>query len=121
MTDTPSDKKQDGRGKVSIPCAFGLSDDAPRKGTVTSLSARGCFVKTRAWVKDGMEMHFKLWLPDQHWLPLRATVLYCMEKVGFELLFNDLTDEDVETLRGLVGAAQSGKLRPEDVGEAADM
>lgn len=112
MTNPPTAKGQNGREKVSIPCTFGMSDDTPRNGTVTSLSVARCFVKTRAWAKDGMEMHFKLWLPEQRWLPLRATVLYCMEKVGFELLFNDLAAEDADALRALVGAAQSQNQRP---------
>ena len=99
MMNTQSKKGQDGREKVSLPCSFGMSDDAPRKGTVTSLSVKRCFVKTKAWAKDGMELHVKLWLPEERWLPLRATVLYCMEKVGFELLFDNPTPGETEALR----------------------
>ena len=109
MMNKQSKKGQDGREKVSLPCSFGMSDDAPRKGTVTSLSVKRCFVRTKAWAKDGMELHLKLWLPEERWLPLRATVLYCMEKVGFELRFDDPTPEETEMLRRLVGAAQSSR------------
>lgn len=106
MMDAQSKRGQDGRERVSLPCAFGMSDDTPRKGTVTSLSAKRCFVKTKAWAKDGMELHVKLWLPEERWLPLRAKVLYCMEKVGFELLFDSPTPEETEALRSLIAAAQ---------------
>ncbi len=105
MIDTPTEKSQDNRKKVTVPCTFGLNDDTPRNGMVTSLSIKRCFVKTKAWAKDGMEMHIKLWLPEQRWLPLRATVLYSMEKVGFELSFADLTPVETEALRGLIGGA----------------
>lgn len=120
MTNTVPEKKQNGRGKLSIPCAFGSSDDTPRKGVVTSLSLRGCFVKTKAWVKDGAELRFKLWLPEQRWLPLRATALYCMEKVGFQLAFNDLTPEDTEALRQLAAAAQAGQVGSVNTREASE-
>ena len=114
MTNAQSKRVQDGREKVLLPCAFGMSDDTPRKGTVTSLSVKRCFVKTKAWAKDGMGLHVKLWLPEERWLPLRATVLYCMEKVGFELLFDNPTPGETEALRALVGAAQAGRLRAGD-------
>ena len=120
MMNTQSKKGQDGREKVSLPCSFGMSDDAPRKGTVTSLSVKRCFVRTKAWAKDGMELHVKLWLPEERWLPLRATVLYCMEKVGFELLFDNPTPGETEALRALVGAAQAGRLRAGDGLEVAE-
>lgn len=106
MMEVQSKKGQDGREKVLLPCAFGMSDDTPRKGTVTSLSVKRCFVKTKAWAKDGMELHVKLWLPEERWLPLRAKVLYCMEKVGFELLFDATTPEETAALRALIAAAQ---------------
>lgn len=105
MMEVQSKRGQDGRERVTLPCAFGMSDDTPRKGTVTSLSVRRCFVRTKAWAKDGMELHVKLWLPEERWLPLRAKVLYCMEKVGFELLFDSLTPEETDALRALVNAA----------------
>ena len=120
MTDSLSEKVRGGREKVSIPCTFGMSDDTPRKGTVTSLSDRRCFVKTRAWAKDGMEMHLKLWLPEQRWLHLRATVLYCLEKIGFELLFNGTTSEEVEALRNLIQSAQSSNTSGDEQVERSE-
>lgn len=109
MMEAQSKRGQDGREKVSLPCAFGMSDDTPRKGTVTSLSVKRCFVKTKAWARDGMELHVKLWLPEERWLPLRAKVLYCMEKVGFELLFDTPTPAEAAALRALVNAAEDSR------------
>ena len=50
----------------------------------------------RAWAETGMGMYVKIWLPEQDWLTLRATVLYQMEKIGFGLRFDAVTPEDVQ-------------------------
>jgi hypothetical protein len=102
MSETKPDARKQTRVQVALSCTFGLSDDTPRSGTVTSLSLRGCFVKTRAWAERGMEMHVKIWLPEQRWLLLRGAVLYHMEKIGFGLSFRDLTPGESNTLDALI-------------------
>lgn len=102
MSETKPDARKLTRAQVALSCTFGPSDDTPRSGTVTSLSLKGCFVKTRAWAERGMEMHVKLWLPEQRWLLLRGAVLYHMEKIGFGILFRDLAPDDAATIDALI-------------------
>ena len=109
MSEPTSDARRHTRAQVALSCTFGTNDDTPRSGTVTSLSLKGCFIKTRAWAERGMEMHIKLWLPEQRWLRLRAAVLYHMEKIGFGLTFRDLAPDDAATINGLI---QGGGLPP---------
>jgi hypothetical protein len=106
MTVSTPDNRQNSRARVSISCAFGPNEDTPRSATLTSLSLRGCFVKTRAWAETGMGMYVKIWLPEQDWLTLRATVLYQMEKIGFGLRFDAVTPEEERVIQMLMEDAR---------------
>lgn len=101
MTDG-SEKRARPRVKVTWDCTFGPDEDTPRSGKVTSLSVRGCFVKTKAWVTRGQSIHVKVWQADWKWLHLRGTVHYHMEGVGFGMLFTDLDEEAADAVRQLV-------------------
>ena len=102
MTDW-SEKREHPRVKVTWDCTFGADEDTPRSGKVTSLSVRGCFVKTKAWVTRGQSIHVKVWQADWKWLPLRGTVHYHLEGVGFGMLFTDLDEETAAAIKRLVG------------------
>lgn len=102
---------------LSASCTFGSTEDTPRSGTVTSLSHAGCFVKTRAWAERGLKMFIKIWLPGGGWLPLRATVIYHMDKVGFGLAFEGLTQDDESSIDLIMREAESS---PEPAGAAGD-
>lgn len=107
------------RAKVSVSCAFGPTDDTPRSARITSLSVRGCFVKTRAWAERGSEMFIRIWRePERDWLTLRATVLYHMEKIGFGLRFDDITPSEEEAIRAVMEDALRDDAPPAGDGGA---
>ncbi|HYJ47785.1 MAG TPA: PilZ domain-containing protein [Pyrinomonadaceae bacterium] len=116
------DTRKTTRVKTSMSCIFGVTQDTPRSGTVTSISVTGCFVKTKGWATKGQKMYFRLWLPEGRWLPLHGTVIYHLETIGFGLLFEETGLEDENTLRSLIlqeaagtktPAAPEGDLAPE--------
>ncbi len=90
------------RVKIDLHCSWGLTDACPRNGTITSLSARGCFVKTTAATTDGQTIFVNCWLPSRRWMMLRGTVIYHLEKVGFGLIFSGLDEEQKATVSELV-------------------
>jgi hypothetical protein len=119
MSGTTQDARRVSRIQTSLSCTFGTSEDTPRSGTVTSLSVRGCFVKTTAWANDGMEMYVKLWLlAERRWLVLRSTVLYHLENIGFGLGFTDVTADDAQALSALIreNGGQSARSGPDGDG-----
>lgn len=91
------------RVKTKLDCIFGVTEDTPRSGTVTSLSLAGCFVKTKVWATNAPNMHIRLWLESKHdWLRLQGAVLYHLDHIGFGLLFRDLSPADESILQMLV-------------------
>lgn len=90
------------RVKTDLGCSWGLTDACPRNGKVTSMSARGCFVKTTAAATDGQTIFVNCWLPTRRWLLLCGTVLYQIDKIGFGLTFNELNDEQREAVASLI-------------------
>jgi hypothetical protein len=101
MSTVQTDTRRNRRVKASIPCIYGSTADATRSGTVTSLSAAGCFVRTTAYAGKGQLMHVRLWLPAEQWLPLRGEVLYTLEGIGFGLGFVELTANDCDAVEAL--------------------
>lgn len=113
MTERLNNKRMHARARVSVSCAFGPTEDTPRSATITSLSARGCFVKTRAWAERGSGMFIRIWRePERDWLTLRATVLYHMEKIGFGLKFDGVTPGEEESIRAVMEEALRGDAPP---------
>lgn len=90
------------RVKTDVQCGWGLTDACARNGKITSLSLRGCFVKTTAMASDGQAIFVNCWLPSHRWLLLSGTVLYHIEKIGFGLAFPDLDEEQRDALSGLI-------------------
>ena len=86
------------RVKTQLSCNWGVTEDCPRNGTITSLSPKGCFVQTKASVSEGAKLFLNFWLPSRRWLPLRGQILYHIPRVGFGLTFTDLSDSDEQML-----------------------
>lgn len=107
MDSVSSNRRHSSRVRLSSSCAFGTTEDTPRSGVVTSLSLRGCFIKTRAWAENGLKMYVKIWLPDGGWLPLRATVIYHIDKVGVGLTFDELDGGAEESISRVMTEAES--------------
>ena len=97
------DKRREGeRVKTALPCNWGLSEDSPRNGNVTSLSPAGCFVQTTANATEDQIVYLSCWLPSQRWFALRGRVTYHLPKVGFGLTFLELTSEQRQMLAFLI-------------------
>jgi len=90
------------RVKTALPCNWGLSEDSPRNGNITSLSHTGCFIQTTARASETQIVYVNFWLPSERWFALRGRVTYYLSKVGFGLNFTDLTAEQREMLALLI-------------------
>ena len=97
-----NDARKKTRFLSELSCAFGPTPDTPRSGTITSIGPRECFVKTKATVMEGQLLHVRVWMPDRRWLRLSGKVKYHMDRVGFGVIFHDLTDEQTADLARLV-------------------
>jgi hypothetical protein len=91
------------RVTVSLPVEWGLTDKYEYHGKITSLSHRGCLLKTEA-VQPLFDktIHIRFPLPDRDWWEAEGRVLYYLRDVGFGVEFSDLADEDEATLRRLM-------------------
>jgi len=97
-----NDARKKTRFLSELSCAFGPTPDTPRSGIITSIGLRECFVKTKAIVIEGQSLHVRVWTPEQRWLRLSGRVKYHMERVGFGVIFHDLTEEQVTGLSVLI-------------------
>jgi len=101
----PHDQPQGRRGRRLRPpmhCYWGPTERCPRNGRITSLSADGCFIKSKAVAADGQELFVNCWLPSERWLMLRGRVAYHLPKIGFGLNFRDLTETEREMVSTLL-------------------
>src|ERR1043165_5501714 len=96
------DAKRRTRFIADLSCAFGSTPDAPRSGTITSIGHGECLVKTKAIVIKGQGLFVRVWTPEQRWLRLRGKVKYHMERVGFGVIFQELSEEQLSDLAGLI-------------------
>src|SRR5215211_8297312 len=94
--------KEKTRFLSELSCAFGPTPDAPRSGTITSIGLRECFVKTKAIVIEGQNLHVRVWAPENRWLRLTGRVKYHMERVGFGVIFQGLSEDQLADLSRLV-------------------
>lgn len=103
-----------------LSCAFGPTPDAPRSGTITSIGLRECFVKTKAIVIEGQSLHVRVWTPENCWLRLTGRVKYHMERVGFGVVFHELSEDQVAELSRLVEQLRRQHLAQLEEDPAAD-
>ncbi|MDT5271615.1 MAG: hypothetical protein QOH49_3801 [Acidobacteriota bacterium] len=97
-----NDVRKKTRFLSELSCAFGPTPDTPRSGTITSIGLKECFVKTKAIVIEGQSLHVRVWTPENCWLRLSGRVKYHMERVGFGVVFQDLSDQQLLDLSRLV-------------------
>ena len=97
-----NDARKKTRFLSELSCAFGPTPDAPRSGTITSIGLKECFVKTKAIVIEGQSLHVRVWTPENRWLRLSGRVKYHMERVGFGVVFHELSEDQFLDLSGLV-------------------
>jgi hypothetical protein len=97
-----NDARKKTRFLSELSCAFGPTPDTPRSGTITSIGPRECFVKTKAIVIEGQSLHVRVWTPENRWLRLSGRVKYHMERVGFGVVFHELSEEQTAGLSVLI-------------------
>lgn len=115
-----NDARKKTRFLSELSCAFGPTPDTPRSGTVTSIGLRECFVKTKAIVIEGQSLHVRVWTPEHRWLRLAGRVKYHMERVGFGVVFHELTEEQTADLSRLVEQLRRQHLARQQEDAAAD-
>ena len=108
-----SNGKKKTRFLADLSCAFGPTPDAPRSGTITSIGPSECFVKTKAIVMQGQDLFVRVWMPDNRWLRLSGKVKYHMDRVGFGVIFHDLSEQQSADLAGLIEALRRQNVEPE--------
>lgn len=116
-----SKQRETRRIKTSLSCNWGITEDCPRNGMITSLSRQGCFIQTKAAVSEGQPLYLNCWLPSRRWFPLRGQIIYHLPRVGFGLRFNELTEAEAEMLEVLMDyyeAEQPFDAEPADDDEA---
>jgi hypothetical protein len=94
--------RENSRVKTDIHCSWGLTDACPRNGKITSLSIRGCFIKTTAAATAGQTIFVNCWLPERRWVMFQGEVIYHLERIGFGLLFAELNAEQHKTIEFLI-------------------
>lgn len=119
-----NDAKKRSRFLSELSCAFGPMPDTPRSGTITSIGLKECFVQTKAIVIEGQGLHVRVWTPENCWLRLSGRVKYHMERVGFGLVFQDLSEDQLADLSRLVEQLRRqhlAQLQEDSADDAADV
>ncbi|MCA1614136.1 MAG: hypothetical protein LC800_08310 [Acidobacteria bacterium] len=70
MLDSGEERRLRRRARAALGCNWGWDEHASKSGTISSLSAEGCFIVTKAPGIKGSEIHVHLWLPSHRWLRL---------------------------------------------------
>lgn len=96
--------------RANLDCNWGWDGDAKKRGKVSSLSLRGCFIVTTAQAQQGTGLSVHLWLPERRWLKLRGHVLYVMERVGLGVGFDDLSEDEGGELDRLLDHLEENTL-----------
>ena len=115
-----NDARKKTRFLSELSCAFGPTPDTPRSGTITSIGLKECFVKTKAIVIEGQTIHVRVWAPENRWLRLSGRVKYHMERVGFGVVFHDLSEDQLSGLSRLVEQLRRQHLAQQREEAAAD-
>jgi hypothetical protein len=85
---TGPERRESPRYKVSLHARWGGGEWAGREGTVTSLSADGCFVMTEGLVAEGELVQVEVAPPGGEPLPLWGSVIHHVEGKGFAIRFS---------------------------------
>lgn len=88
---TGPERREAPRYKVSLRARWGGGEWAGREGTVTDLSADGCFVMTEGEVTEGELVQVQVELPAGEPLPLWGSVIHRVEGRGFAIQFSNFS------------------------------
>ena len=96
------DKRSEARVSTNLQARWGgLTGD--HEGRIEDLSLWGCFVNTMGRADVGEVVGIEIKLPNEQWLALRGEVMSYQQGIGFGLKFTFLTEEEEQTLQGLMG------------------
>jgi hypothetical protein len=87
-TYTGPERRESPRYKVSLRARWGGGEWAGREGTVTDLSADGCFVVAEGAVAGGELVQVEVELPGGESLTLWGNVIHAAEGKGFAIRFS---------------------------------
>ena len=73
----------------------------------SDVSVGGCFVDTVTLATQGETINFKLKLPSDEWIELRAIVAYAYPSIGFGVRFLNVPPETLMKLEQLVADRES--------------
>jgi hypothetical protein len=97
------ERRESPRYRVSLRARWGGGEWEGREGTVTDLSADGCFVMTEDTVAEGKLVQVQVELPEGVALPLWGAVIHRVEGRGFALRFSTFSQGGAkERLRALL-------------------
>ncbi len=103
------DNRQTPRILTSVPCSYGLNENATRNGTITSLSTNGCFVKTKAVAATGQTIFLVFCLPDEQRLSIKIAVIYHIDDIGFGAIFTQIKAADQSAVDDFLEHSLSSK------------
>ncbi len=83
-----TERREQPRYRVSLRARWGGGEWAGREGTVTDLSADGCFVTTEGAVAEGELMQVQVELSEGRVLTLWGNVVHTVEGRGFAIRFS---------------------------------
>lgn len=96
-----NNRRSDERVSLNLPARWdGISGS--HEGRIEDLSLGGCFVNTAGRVDVGEVVGMEIKLHSHEWMKLRGEVTSYQAGIGFGVLFSFLTDEEEQTLRGLI-------------------
>lgn len=88
---TGPERRESPRYRVSLRARWGGGEWAGREGTVTDLSAEGCFVMAEGEVTEGELVQVRVELPGSEPLPLWGSVIHRVEGRGFAIRFSNFS------------------------------
>ena len=100
------ERRESPRYRVSLRARWGGGEWAGREGTVTNLSADGCFVMTEDAAAAGELVQVSIELPGGEALPLWGKVIHRAEGGGFAIHFSTFSQGGArERLKALLREA----------------
>ncbi|HMF57272.1 MAG TPA: hypothetical protein VK619_13095 [Pyrinomonadaceae bacterium] len=94
-----------GRVRTETPIHWGVTEECPRNGKMTSLSLDSCFIQTKAEVIVGQTIHVDLKNCLGSPLLLHGEIYYRLERLGFGVRFADLCEDEIEKLKEIIARA----------------
>ena len=97
-----SDRRTEKRWEVSLDAVWdGKSGNYSAR--VTDLSEGGCYVDTLGEAQVGEILSLKIQMPSGDWIELSGEVAHQTPPLGFGMRFENLSDEQVDKLRSVIG------------------